>query len=83
MKWIMSQDKTNLVAPESGVVISIESFERTGSPTSHGTYYSLVAQPLGATEASRYVLLGTYESKKGAEDELERIFRSDTQLVIM
>ncbi len=83
MKWIMSQDKTSLVAPESGVTVAIHSFERTGSPTSHGTFYSLVAQSLGNTDGSRDVLLGTYESKKAAQDELERIFRSDNQLVIM
>jgi len=78
----MSQDKTSLIAPESGVTILIQSFERTGSPTAHGTFYSLVAQALAATDASRDIVLGNYDSKKKAEAELERIFRSDGLIVV-
>ncbi len=83
MKWIMSQDKTCLIAPESGIAVMIQSFERTGSPTLHGTYYSLVAQAIGATDGARDVILGTFTQKKDAQEELERIFKSENPVVIM
>lgn len=83
MKWIMSQDRTGLIAPESGVTISINSFERTGSPTLHGTFYSLVAQSLGATDGAHELVLGTFTEKKDAQGELERIFASDGHVTIM
>jgi hypothetical protein len=83
MKWIMSQDKTCLIAPESGVTIAIHSFERTGSPTLHGTYYSLVAQSISAIDGARDVILGTYTEKKDAQQELERIFKSENPVVVM
>ena len=83
MKWILSQDKTSLIAPESGVSIAIHSFERTGSPSLHGTYFAIVAQSLGATDSARDVILGTYPAKSDAQEELERILWSEDRVVIM
>ncbi len=77
MKWILSQDKMTLLNPDSGVVIKVYEFERTGSPTSHGSSYVLSAESLDAPHQERHsVTLGTYPTKQEAHRQLERIVAS-------
>lgn len=74
MKWILSQDKMILLNPDSSVVIKIYEFERTGSPTSHGSSYVLSAESLNAPLPDRLsVILGTYPTRQDAQRQLERI----------